>query len=149
MKISQTGSGTPASRRHKLGNVGDPSAADTFKNHIQDDSTSKAAGVAASVPLTALSTILAIQETPNSTSERQRALLQGDSLLNELAALQMGLVEGSLSVETLRRVGHLLDQPRPHVDDRELNQVLNEIEVRAAVELAKLEQDINPEKVGT
>ena len=145
MTISKIGSGTPASRRRKLGSVSDPSATDTFKDHIQDGSAPAASGVTASAPLTALSTILAIQETPSAISERQRALLQGDSLLNELTALQIGLVEGTLSEETLRRVGQLLGQPRPHVDDRELNEVLDEIEVRAAVELAKLERNIDLE----
>ncbi len=145
MKISQTGSGAPANRSRKAGKGIDVGAAEAFRSHIQDDASPSASGTAATQSLTALSNFLAIQEAPTSTSERQRAVMQGDSLLDELAELQTGLVQGWVSEETLRRVSHLLNRPRPNVDDQELDQVLSEIEVRAAVELAKLEENSNSE----
>ncbi len=67
-------------------------------------------------------------------------------MLDELTELQVGLAQGWVSEETLKRVSHLLNRPRPNVDDEALNQVLAEIEVRAAVELAKLEGSGNPEQ---
>lgn len=146
MKISQTGSGASANRSRKAGRAAGAGAADAFKNHIQDEAASSASGAAATAPLTALTALLAIQETPSSTSDRRRALLQGDTLLDELTELQIGLVQGWVSEDTLRRVSHLLNRPRPNIDDQALNQVLDEIEVRAAVELAKLEQDADPER---
>jgi hypothetical protein len=145
MKISQTGSGAPANRSRKAGKPTGSGAAASFKSHIQDGmAASSTSGASASSSLTALSNLLAIQETPDSTSDQRRALLQGNTLLDELAELQMGLVQGWVSEGTLRRVSHLLDRPRPHFDDKALNRVLDEIEVRAAVELAKLEQDAAP-----
>lgn len=144
MKISQTGSGAPANRSRKAGKTIGQGAADAFKSHIQDDMASAPSNPAATGPLAALSNLLAIQETPSSTSERRRALLQGDALLDELTELQVGLVQGWVSEDTLRRVSHLLARPRPNLDDQALSQILDEIEVRAAVELAKLEQDADP-----
>lgn len=146
MKISQTGSGAPASRRRNVGNSSEPDSASSFKTHVQGEQVATPSGVTASSPLTALSTILAVQETPDSTSERRRAILQGENLLDELAALQMCIIEGSLSEDMLKGVTKLLSRPRPDVDDGELNQVLDEIEVRAAVELAKLEKDVGLER---
>jgi Class II flagellar assembly regulator len=145
MKISQTGSGAPANRSRKTGRAAGAGAADAFKSHILDDTASSASGASTSPPLTALSNLLAIQETPDPTSERRRALLQGDTLLDELTELQVGLVQGWVSEDTLRRVSHLLNRPRPDLDDKALSQVLDEIEVRAAVELAKLERTVEPE----
>lgn len=146
MKISQTGSGAPANRSRKTGKAAESGAADAFKSHISDEPASSTSGTAVTAPLAALSNFLAIQETPSPTSDRQRALLQGDTLLDELAELQIGLVQGWVSEDTLRRVSHLLNRPRPDLEDQALSQVLDEIEVRAAVELAKLEQDANPER---
>jgi len=142
MKISQTRPGAPTSRSRKA----DEKATDLFKTHIEDEPASTAPSAAAASPLTALGNLLAIQETPHSTSDRERALLQGDTLLDELTQLQVGLVQGWVSEETLRRVTHLLNRPRPNLEDPILNQVLDEIEVRAAVELAKLEDKGNIER---
>ncbi len=144
MKISQTGPGAPANRSRKTGKATGPGVADAFRSHIQDESASSAVAPAAAPPLTALSNFLAIQETSDQNAERRQAVLQGDALLHELTDLQIGLVQGWVSEETLRRVSHLLHRPRPKLDDPTINQVLDEIKVRAAVELAKLERNANP-----
>lgn len=143
MKISQAGSGAPANRSRKASNTGDADKADDFKNHVQDEAASAPPAPASALPLTALSNFLAIQETSDQTSERRRAILQGNTLLDELTDLQIGLVQGWVSEETLKRVTHLLDRPRPNIDDQAISQALHDIEVRAAVELAKLEQDVS------
>jgi hypothetical protein len=144
MKISQAGSSAPANRSRRAGKAPEQGAADMFKSHVQDEPASTASGTA-TVPLTALSNLLAVQETPGPTSDRQRALSQGDTLLNELAQIQVGLVQGWVPEDTLRRVSALLSRPRPNLEDPSLNQILDEIEVRAAVELAKLENDADPD----
>ena len=143
MKISQTGSSVPAKGSRKTGKAVDQNAAETFKSHVQDEAASAASGPTATQSLTALSNFLAIQETSDQDSDRRRAILQGNTLLDELTDLQIGLVQGWLPKETLERVTRLLDRPRPAIDDPTINQALNDIEVRAAVELAKLEQDVD------
>lgn len=143
MKISQTGSGVPTNRSRKTGKEADSSSINAFKNHIESEQTSPASAGAAPAPLTALSNFLAIQETSDQASEHRRAVLQGDTLLDELTDLQVGLVQGWVSEETLTRVSNLLSRPRPNIDDQVISQALNDIELRAAVELAKLEQHGN------
>ncbi len=141
MKISQTGAGSPTSRRRGISGATDPDAADSFKGHMKSGEAPTSNSVASSTPLTALTTLLSIQETPDAAEERRQGLLRGNDLLDELTVLQRGLIDGTLSEATLRRVAHILDGPRPVIDDPELKHVLDEIEVRAAVELAKLERE--------
>jgi hypothetical protein len=144
MKISQTGAGRSAQRGRKNERA-DAGAAAAFKSHIQNEGASSASGASAAAPLAALSSLLAVQEIPADDPDRRRALLKGNALLDELTDLQVGLVQGWAPEETLRRVTDLLDRPRPKLDDPELDRILDDIEVRAAVELAKLDRDSNAE----
>ena len=139
MKITQVGPGAPSGRSRKAEKADDASANQTFRSHLGDgDSpTAKAAGPA---PLAALSSLLAVQEAPDPTDPKKRAIRHGDALLDELKELQVGLIEGGVAEDTLRGLAHMLDQPRPEIDDPELNRVLDDIELRAAVELAKFER---------
>ena len=75
------------------------------------------------------------------TAERRRAIRHGHSLLDELRELQLGMVDGRVSEGTLRRLAGLVDGLRPSAADARLAAVLDAIELRAAVELAKLRRD--------
>ena len=138
MKISQTGSGTPVNRSRKT-SKSNGTDADAFKTHLDGEPSSAASDAAAAAPLAALSSLLALQEAPGPEADRRQAIGQGNTMLDELTKLQIGLVEGAISEETLRRLTHLLGRPRPNLDDPTLEDILDEIEIRAAVELAKLE----------
>ncbi|MEZ5931387.1 MAG: flagellar assembly protein FliX [Alphaproteobacteria bacterium] len=140
MKITQTGSGTPAGRVRKAENKGGAAASQAFRDHIDDSPSAAPAATAGTVPLAALSSLLAVQEATDPTVGRRKAVLHGDSLLDELKELQIGLVQGWVSENQLRNLARMLDQPRPAIDDPELNSVLDDIELRAAVELAKFER---------
>ncbi len=140
MKISQTGSGAPTERGRKSGRTTEANAGESFRRHIEADEPQALHAPIGSAPLAALGSLLAVQESPDPASERKRAVLQGDTLLDELKELQVGLVQGWVSEDTLRSLTHMLDQPRLMIDDPDLKQVLDDIELRAAVELAKVER---------
>ncbi|MEM9627547.1 MAG: flagellar assembly protein FliX [Pseudomonadota bacterium] len=140
MKISQTGPGVPTGRSRKAGAAGRADADGAFRRHIDMDGPPSANAPTSTMPLTALGSLLAVQEVPDPMAGKKRAVQHGDSILDELRDLQVELVEGRVSEGTLRSLAHMLDQPRPAIDDPGLNQVLDDIELRAAVELAKLEQ---------
>ncbi len=139
MKIAQTRPNVSANRRRKVDNDGAAGSSERFASHFQEE-TAAALGPAATAPLAALSSLLSIQEVSDKADDRRRAVLHGNDLLDELRELQIGLVQGSVSEESLRSIARLLDQPRPAIDDPALDQILSEIELRAAVELAKLER---------
>jgi hypothetical protein len=58
-------------------------------------------------------------------------------LLDELNQIRIGLMEGGWPAASIRRLTGLLQAERSSVAEAGLNAVLDEIELRAAVELAK------------
>ncbi|TAN57291.1 MAG: flagellar assembly protein FliX, partial [Rhodospirillales bacterium] len=63
---------------------------------------------------------------------------RGESILGHLDELRHGLLMGHLPKERLIELAQLVRGKRDQVDDPLLAQVLDEIELRAEVELAKL-----------
>jgi hypothetical protein len=82
--------------------------------------------------------LLALQEVANEPNRRALARRRGEELLDRLEELRLALLDGRLSLDMLERLGDLVALHRGKVYDPRLDQVLDEIELRAAVELAKL-----------
>lgn len=136
MKISRTGPATgPGQPRRAQGRAGE--AAGDFSRYV-DVRPSGSRSVAPATPLAGLDALLAIQEVPDATVKRRRAVRRGHGLLDELQELQLGLIDGRLSEGSLRGLATRLKEARPEVDDPKLASVLDQIELRAAIELAKL-----------
>ena len=140
MKITQTGPTAPAGRGRKAQTADGTGDGPAFRDHIDGDGAPETAATTGTAPLAALGSLLTIQEATDPTTGKKRAIAHGDTLLDELKDLQIGLVQGWVSETSLRSLSHMLDRPRPQIDDLELNQILDDIELRAAVELAKFER---------
>ena len=83
--------------------------------------------------------LLALQEVPDALEQRRQAVLRSTDILDELQQLRMGLLTGSVPRQRLQRLMKLLqDRPGGYADPQ-LDNIIGDIEVRAAVELAKLE----------
>lgn len=95
---------------------------------------------AALAPLAALGSILTVQEVDDAGAGRRQAVDRGRQLLDELHELRLALIDGWLPEESLHRLAAAVEQAGPDVNERELAAVLEDIEVRAAVELAKLQR---------
>jgi hypothetical protein len=137
MKITGSGPAAGAGQRRKVSGRGGESSDASFAEHV---SARPAAGspVPPTSPLAALGSVLAAQEVPNLSQERRQATRRGHGLLDDLHQLQIGMVEGWVSEGTLRRLAGLVDRLRPALTDPDLDAAPDEIELRAAVELAKL-----------
>jgi hypothetical protein len=98
-----------------------------------------AAMVAGPGPIAALDSILALQGMEDSTEGRSRGLKHGEQLLDMLDQVQQGLLAGGISRATLNRLASAVTKRQEHFADPHLQSVLDEIELRAHVELAKLE----------
>lgn len=90
-------------------------------------------------PAAGVSSLLALQEVDDPTTRRRRAAQRGDRLLDRLDDIRRGLLAGSLPRATLAQLRQELKEARASTLDPRLDEVLGEIELRAAVELAKLE----------
>jgi len=84
--------------------------------------------------------VLAAQEVGDATQGRSKGLLvqRGNRLLDRLEDLQMALLSGNLPKAKVIELAQALREKRPHSDDADLNGLLDEIELRAEIELAKL-----------
>ncbi len=100
--------------------------------------------VGGAVGLGGVSTVLALQGTPDSTERRARrkAVERGDAMLDTLEELRLGLLLGTIPLSRLEQLGQLVRVRREQVNDPKLTAILDEIELRAAVELAKLSRPI-------
>lgn len=98
------------------------------------------ASVSASVSIGGIDALLAMQGASDSTSGEggKQARRRAEGLLEQLERLRMGLLTGTLSPSVLQGLTHTINSHRDKVMDPKLAAILDEIELRAQVELAKL-----------
>ena len=90
---------------------------------------------AASVP----SGLLALQDVAGGPDGRRRALKRGRRLVDRLDELRLGLLAGAVPTRLLGELRAALAAPEPATGDAALERLLAAIDLRCAVELAKLE----------
>jgi Class II flagellar assembly regulator len=114
-------------------------AAEPFR--VPGQGASRPGGPASTAALTSLQTLLAVQEvTPGREEQRRRAVRRGEELLTELGRLQLAMLGDGDAILCLERL-HLVLADQPGLpDDEDLDRILAEIELRAAVEIAKRER---------
>jgi len=91
-------------------------------------------------PIAALDTILTLQGFDDTTDGRSKGLAHGQDLLDMLDQVRDGLLAGAIPRSTLTRLANAVSHRQEGFVDPKLQQVLDEIDLRARVELAKLEQ---------
>ena len=92
-----------------------------------------------SAPLTAIDSLIALQEVPDSLAGRTKAAKRGRDMLDLLEDIRDGLLLGGISRGTLNRLLSLVNVKREEFADPGLSAVLDDIELRARVELAKFQ----------
>lgn len=91
-----------------------------------------------SAPVSALDALLAVQEVNPDGRKPRRAVLRGKALLDSLDTIRDALLSGTLSADRLGALRDLVAADRESVEDPQLSELLDEIDLRAQVELAKL-----------
>ena len=99
----------------------------------------QAGPVVAASGVMGMDALLALQEVGNPLERRRRAVGRAGRILDELERLKIALLDGEVTVNDLERLTRAVRDARDRTDDPELEAVLEEVEMRAAVELAKLE----------
>jgi len=136
MKIDPTGPARAAGSVRRTDRAGASRSGD-FARHL--DSPGASAGVNGANPVGTVNALLALQEVDDSLNGRAKARQRAADILDELDQLRDGLLAGTLPREAVVRLAQLVRSHRPDVDDPRLKDVLDEIELRAEVELAKLD----------
>jgi hypothetical protein len=107
---------------------------------VSETSESSAGIVAGPAPIAALDSILMLQGMDDSTDGRSKGLTRGEQLLDLLDSVRDGLLAGGIPRATLNKLAAAVTRRHDSFADPKLQDVLDQIELRAHVELAKLEQ---------
>jgi hypothetical protein len=95
--------------------------------------------VAGPGPIAALDSILMLQGLEDSTQGKSKGLQHGEQLLDLLDSVRDGLLAGGIPRATLNKLAAAVTRRHEAFADPQLQDVLDQIELRAHVELAKLE----------
>jgi hypothetical protein len=98
--------------------------------------------IAAAPAPSPVAALLALQEVDEPVNDRRQAMRRGHLLLDRLEDIRHALLVGALPRERLRALAEAAREQRPEIEDPRLGQILDEIELRAAVELAKLDHQV-------
>jgi hypothetical protein len=133
MRVYATGTAaaaapTPGSRRAQSG---------TFAL-TENDSPRAARQAAAPRAVATLDALMALQGFDDPSERRRRAIKRGRTLLDALDDLKLGVLAGSLDAPALGRLRELAEGLGEQTGDPRLDAIMAEIDLRAAVELAKL-----------
>ena len=140
MKVSGTGGvGATGASRAK------PTGGSSSFNLPSVNAASGAASTAAVGGLTGVGSVdalLALQAmgaVGGPLERRKRAVRRAEHILDLLGDIRVALIDGDIAPATLDRLQRAIREQRENTEDPALEGVLNEIETRAAVELAKLQ----------
>ena len=109
-----------------------------FGKQISTGEAAPSTGVSGSAPITHVDALWAIQEAPDSTDGRSKGLMRADEMLDLLEEIRKGILLGAISMPKLRNLADMARNQKNNTQDEKLNAILEDIELRAEVELAKL-----------
>ena len=104
------------------------------------DGSRGVAGLGAASSLAAVDSLLALQEAgglEDATSSPRRAVARGERMLDILDDIKLSILGGQIPREKLTRLLSLVESHQTQVTDPRLVDILDHIELRARVELAK------------
>jgi len=105
---------------------------------LEGTQTAKSPSAAgAALGIQSVDALLALQGVEDGSERRRRSFKRGSSALELLDTLKVEIIEGKIGLETLRRLEVVLQGLTERSGERGLDEVLDAIGVRVAVELAK------------
>jgi len=90
-----------------------------------------------------VSALMALQGVEGPLEKRRRAIRRGSGLLDRLDEIKLALLNGDAAEGALDRLARSLREERAADDDKDLGALLDQIDLRASVELAKAEMRRN------
>jgi L-fucose isomerase-like protein len=137
MKVNGPGSSGPIGQ---ASNRARPSSGGfSLDSAEQAGASAPAASVSDAAPVSSLDALIALQEYPTSLDRRRRAVKRASTILDKLDQIKLALLGGDPEGGVLASLASAVREARDDTADPGLESVLNEIETRAAVELAKRE----------
>ena len=140
MKLTGIGGASaagPASKTAKTGKTSGSGFADSLASL---DQAEESQGVESPATVSGIAALLVTQSVGDAVEReaRKRAVEYGNDLLDKLEELRHGLLLGHIPKEKLISMAQMVRSRRENIADPHLSELLNEIELRVEVELAKL-----------
>lgn len=105
---------------------------------VSEEESTRSSGATSSLrSVSTLDALMALQGVDDPTERKKRAVAKGRNALDVLDDLKVGLIDGSVDGSTLARLKVAAEGLSDGSGDTALDQVLGEIDLRVAVELAK------------
>lgn len=145
MKISGPGKTSGPSKTNKKDKVssGDESFGDFMSQNVSGSS-----GAATTQSIARVDALLSVQaaEDPTARAAKKRMRERGNNLLDELDKIRMAMLNGNLTVGHMIDVADVVASHREKISDPALTAIMDEIDLRAQVELAKMRVAMDAQK---
>ncbi len=139
MKITGPGSTdkTSATRRTQGGSK---TGASGFSDLLGAGEATETAGTGASHAIASIDALLAAQasEDPAERASRGRMVTRADTVLDALEGVRRSILSGTLTVGQMVDIADVVASHREKIADPQLTAVLDEIDLRAQIEIAKM-----------
>ncbi len=108
-------------------------------NPIENEEAGAATTVNHTAPLSDLDALLALQsvEAVDPREQRKKVVFHADQMLGELEKLKIAILSGQHTKDHLLKLKNLIDHRPEYAEDSGLLDLLNQINLRVEVELAK------------
>jgi hypothetical protein len=112
-------------------------SSESFSTHLDAPEETESTSAASATEMGLVDGVIGLQEVDDAATRASRGKVRAESILSELDDLRLDLLTGALSREKLYRLVRLVKTRRASVSDDNLSEILDEIDLRAQVELAK------------
>lgn len=139
MKVGKTSSTGSVSSTRKSSKA--QSVDSDFSSFLEGTESSSAAAVGGPSSVSGIESLLAAQSVGDAlqdSGKKRKAAAHANDILDKLEDLRVAILTGAIPKHKLIELAQTLRERREMGLDEELNQILDEIELRAEVELAKL-----------
>ena len=144
MKIQGPKQTSPTRSTQKSGSVKRSESGD-FGEYMAAGSVREATTTSAPKSVAAVDALLAVQsvEDPTEKAAKKRMIHRADDVLEELDGLHMAMLKGSVSMSHMIGIADKVAAHKERVRDKKLSDLLDEIDLRAQVELAKMRKALD------
>ena len=136
----------PSTQSSRKAKKGVPATGVNFSEHLSQASniSSETEVSSRNTAVTGINTILTVQEIIDQPerAERRQLVEWGSDILDSLDEIRHGLLIGTIPEKRLETLAQRLRVRKASVSDPRLIEIINEIELRAEIELAKLSRNI-------
>ena len=135
MKVDQTRRNSLAGVKRSSGSRG--VASSDFESLLISEQ--KIDAVAATNRISSVDAVVALQEITGDNTDERGAKNRANLILDKLEDIRMGLLVGQIPKSNLEELSKILIVARENSIDSSLLEIIGDIELRAKIELAKLE----------